>query len=78
MGAATNSDAELTRLPPLSIARHLRRFSDQPGSKISRSHRTACWRRPLGGGRIRVVKHQLLILKSVAKNGRPIFVPLIG
>ena len=34
MGAATNSDAELTRLLPLAIAGHLRCVSDQPVAEI--------------------------------------------
>ena len=34
MGAATNSDAELTRLLLLSRAGHLRCFSDQPIAEI--------------------------------------------
>ena len=34
MGAATNSDAEITRVLLLSIAGHLRCFSDQPVAEI--------------------------------------------
>jgi hypothetical protein len=34
MGAATNSDAEITRVLLLSIAGHLRYFSDQPVAEI--------------------------------------------